>query len=228
MLTKLNMMDELIRNIRTDLRLAMNGVVSSSMRDKGVDYKMNFGVDIPRLKGIAEKYDSSAALAKELWKLDVRELKILSTMLYPVDEFTVENANEWANEMPNQEIREHLCRNLLQELHYADELVQNWVVDSNEAVRLTGFWLYVRLMLIEADVLKRIDKLPIIEKALVEVHSSDSTMRTAALNVLKQIIRRDQEGADSIMKQIAKFETSDKPEEKEIFDNLQFEFTLRY
>jgi hypothetical protein len=76
--------------------------------------------------------------------------------------------------------------------------------------------------------LKRIDKLPIIEKALVDVHSSDSTMHTAALNVLKQIIRRDQEGADSIMKQIAKFETSDKPEEKEIFDNLQFEFTLRY
>ena len=129
MLAKLNMMDELIRNIRTDLRLAMNGVVSSSMRDKGVDYKMNFGVDIPRLKGIAEKYETNAALAKELWKLDVRELKILSTMLYPVDEFTVENANEWVNEMPNQEIREHLCRNLLQELPFADELVQNWVVD---------------------------------------------------------------------------------------------------
>lgn len=227
MLAKLNMMDELIKNIRTDLRLAMNGVVSSSMRDKGVDYKMNFGVDIPRLKGIAENYESSAALANELWKLDVRELKILSTMLYPVDEFTVENANEWVNEMPNQEIREHLCRNLLQELSYADELVQKWVADSNEAIRLTGFWLYVRLMLIKADLLQRIDTLPIIEKALIDVHSDDGVMRTAALNVLKQVIRRDQEGAESIMKQIANFSTSDKPEEKEIFDNLQFEFTLR-
>ena len=94
-------------------------------------------------------------------------------------------------------------------------------------MRLTGFWLYVRLLLIEADVLKRIDKLPIIEKALVDGHSSDGTMHTAALNVLKQIIRRDQEGADRIMKQIAKFATSGKPEEKEIFDNLQFELTLR-
>lgn len=227
MLTKLNMMDELIRNIRTDLRLTMNGVVSSSMRDKGVDYKMNFGVDIPRLKGIAEKYESSAALAKELWKLDVRELKILSVMLYPVDEFTMENANEWVNEIPNQEIREHLCRYLLQELSYADELVQNWVADSNDAVRLTGFWLYVRLMLIQADVLQRIDVMPIIEKALVDVHSIDSTMHTAALNVLKQIIRRDKEGADSILNQIAEFSTSDKPEEKEIFDNLQFELKVR-
>lgn len=220
-------MDELIKNIRTDLRLTMNGVVSSSMRDKGVDYKMNFGVDIPRLKGIAEKYESNAALAIELWKLDVRELKILSIMLYPVDEFTVENANEWGNEIPNQEIREHLCRYLLQELPYADELVQNWVAESNEGVRLTGFWLYVRLMLIQADVLQRIDVMPIIEKALVDVHSADNVMHTAALNVMKQVIRRDQEGADSIMKQIAKFSTSDNPEEKEIFDNLQFELTLR-
>ncbi len=220
-------MDELIRNIRTDLRLTMNGVVSSSMRDKGVDYKMNFGVDIPRLKGIAEKYESSAALAKELWKLDVRELKILSTMLYPVDEFTEDNANEWANDIPNQEIRENLCRNLLQQLPYSDVLVQKWRAHSNDALRLTGYWLYVRLMLINGAVLQRINSQPIIEKALIDIHSEDALMHIAALNVLKQVIRRDQEGADSIMSQIAKYSTSDKPEEKEIYDNLQFEFTLR-
>ena len=220
-------MDELIRNIRTDLRLTMNGVVSSSMRDKGVDYKMNFGVDIPRLKGIAEKYESSAALAQELWRLDVRELKILSTMLYPVDEFAMENANEWANDIPNQEIRENLCRNLLQQLPYADKLVAQWVASSDTSLRLTGYWLYVRLMLIKADILQQIEAQSIVEKALVDIHSEDGLMHIAALNVLKQVIRRDQEGADSIMKQIANFSTSDNPEEKEIFDNLQFEFTLR-
>ena len=220
-------MDELIRNIRTDLRLTMNGVVSSSMRDKGVDYKMNFGVDIPRLKGIAEKYESSAALAQELWRLDVRELKILSTMLYPVDEFAMENANEWANDIPNQEIRENLCRNLLQQLPYADKLVAQWVASSDTSLRLTGYWLYVRLMLIKADILQQIEAQSIVEKALVDIHSEDGLMHIAALNVLKQVIRRDQEGADSIMKQIANLSTSDNPEEKEIFDNLQFEFTLR-
>ncbi len=220
-------MDELIRNIRTDLRLTMNGVVSSSMRDKGVDYKMNFGVDIPRLKGIAEKYESSAALAQELWRLDVRELKILSTMLYPVDEFAMENANEWANDIPNQEIRENLCRNLLQQLPYADKLVAQWVASSDTSLRLTGYWLYVRLMLIKADILQQIEAQSIVEKALVDIHSEDALMHIAALNVLKQVIRRDQEGADSIMKQIANLSTSDNSEEKEIYDNLQFEFTLR-
>ncbi len=220
-------MKELIRNIRTDLRLAMNGVVSSSMRDKGMDYKLNFGVDVPRIKVIAAKYEPNANLAKELWKLDVRELKILSTMLYPLDEFKEKNANEWANEIPNQEIRENLCRNLLQELPYADELVQKWVEDSNESLRLTGYWLYVRLMMIKADVLKRIKTLPVVEKALVDVHSEDSLLSTAALNVLKQVVRRDQAGSDKIMKQIGEFSTSANPKEKEIYDNLQFELKIR-
>lgn len=221
------MMKELIRNIRTDLRLAMNGVVSSSMRDKGMDYKLNFGVDVPRIKGIAAKYEPNANLAKELWRLDVRELKILSTMLYPLDEFKEKNANEWANEIPNQEIRENLCRNLLQELSYADELVQKWAEDSNESLRLTGYWLYVRLMMIEADVLERIKTMPIIEKALVDVHSEDNLLSTAALNVLKQVVRRNYEGADMVMSQIGKLATSVNPKEKEIYDNLQFELKIR-
>ena len=220
-------MDELIKNIRTDLRLAMNGVVSSSMRDKGMDYKMNFGVDVPRIKGIAEKYESSALLAKELWKLDVRELKILSTMLYPISELAEENANEWVKEIPNQEIREHLCRNLLQQLPYADNLVQNWTADSNQSIRLTGYWLYVRLMMVKADTLQRINTQPIVEKALVDVHAEDSLLHTAAINVLKQIVRRDQQGAESIIEQISEFSTSDNPVEKEIYDNLQFEYKIR-
>lgn len=220
-------MDGIIRNIRRDLRLAMNGVVSSSMRNKGVDYKLNFGVDIPRIKGIAEKYESSATLAKELWKLDVRELKILSTMLYPVEEFKEQDAYIWANEIPNQEIRENLCRNLLQELPYADVLVQKWTADSSESLRLTGYWLLTRLMLIKADVVERINTIPIVEKALVDVHSDDSLLTTAALNVLKQIIRRDLKGADSIMKQIDEFSTSNNPKEKEIYDDLHFELKIR-
>ncbi|NLZ94284.1 MAG: hypothetical protein GX921_00470, partial [Bacteroidales bacterium] len=50
---------------------------------------------------------------------------------------------------------------------------------------------------------------------------------TAALNVLKQIIRRNLEGADSILKQTAEFSTSNNPKEKEIYDDLQFELKIR-
>ena len=36
-------LEDKIKDIRTQLRLAMNGVVSHSMRQKGVNYRLNFG-----------------------------------------------------------------------------------------------------------------------------------------------------------------------------------------
>ena len=35
---------ETIRTLRNQLRLAMNGVTATSMREKGLRYKLNFGV----------------------------------------------------------------------------------------------------------------------------------------------------------------------------------------
>ena len=40
-----------IREIRKELRLAMNGAISTSMREKGIVYKLNFGGSVPRNKG---------------------------------------------------------------------------------------------------------------------------------------------------------------------------------
>ena len=219
----MNMMDDLIRNIRTDLRLAMNGVVSSSMRDKGMDYKMNFGVDIPRLKGIALKYEHTAALADAIWDLDVREMKILATMVYPLDQFSESKADEWANKIPNQEIREHMCRNLFQNLPFSHALVQKWTKSENPSMRLTGYWLYVRLMLVNADALENIDKQLVIEQALKDIQSEESLLRSAALNVLKYTVRKDEKSAHYIMSQISGFATSECPADNELFNDLSFE-----
>ena len=35
---------EQLKDIKTQLRLSMNGAVSQSMREKGLVYKLNFGV----------------------------------------------------------------------------------------------------------------------------------------------------------------------------------------
>ena len=48
---------EQLKDIKTQLRLSMNGAVSQSMREKGLVYKLNFGVELPRIKMIAESYE---------------------------------------------------------------------------------------------------------------------------------------------------------------------------
>ena len=41
---------EQLKDIKTQLRLSMNGAVSQSMREKGLVYKLNFGDDCRRLR----------------------------------------------------------------------------------------------------------------------------------------------------------------------------------
>ena len=43
------MLQNELKEIRTQLRLAMNGVISTSMREKGIVYKLNFGVPLPEI-----------------------------------------------------------------------------------------------------------------------------------------------------------------------------------
>ena len=69
---------EQLKEIKTQLRLSMNGAVSQSMREKGLVYKLNFGVELPRIKSIAAAYEKDHALAQALWKEDIRECKILA------------------------------------------------------------------------------------------------------------------------------------------------------
>ena len=95
------MMDlqETLKDIKPQFRMGMNGVTSKSMRDKGLDYKLNFGVEVPRLKEIAARYAKDHQLAQALWKENIRESKILAAMLQPVDTFYQEIAEIWVEDM---------------------------------------------------------------------------------------------------------------------------------
>ena len=71
---------EQLKDIKTQLRLSMNGAVSQSMREKGLLYKLNFGVELPRIKMIAEGYEKNHDLAQALWKENIRECKIMAAI----------------------------------------------------------------------------------------------------------------------------------------------------
>ena len=58
---------ETIKDIKGQFRLFMNGVVSQSMREKGLDYKLNFGIELPRLKEIAARYEKKVMKWRKLY-----------------------------------------------------------------------------------------------------------------------------------------------------------------
>ena len=67
---------EQLKEIKTQLRLSMNGAVSQSMREKGLIYKLNFGVELPRIKAIAGEYEKNTGdvILERFAELDCRKM----------------------------------------------------------------------------------------------------------------------------------------------------------
>lgn len=138
---------ETIKDIKSKFRLFMNGVISQSMREKGLGYKLNFGIEFPRIKEIAAAYEPNHEVARALWKENIRECKILAGLLQPVDSFCPEIADIWIEDMHYPELAEYTVMNLFQRLPYASEVVFRWMADDREYFQLCGFLLMARLLM---------------------------------------------------------------------------------
>ncbi|MBB4037110.1 3-methyladenine DNA glycosylase AlkD [Dysgonomonas hofstadii] len=215
------MHEEIIKEIRQRCRMAMNGIVSASMREKGLMYKLNFGLTIQQIKDIAKDYQQDASLSETVWKEDVRELKILATMLYPVSEFTEATAERWIGEITNQEIREQLCLNLLQNFPYASNLVKRWSSSTDMDKRTTGYWLLARLFLAKKMDKTNLDLFPFIND---DVISENTLLRNAALLALKHIGRQSREVSDKILDDLSIYKDNTDPIKQEVYNSLHFEF----
>ena len=134
-----------LMEIKRSFRLLMNGPGSQSMRDKGLGYKINWGVPFTELKKMAEEYGKDYDLAIELWKEDIRECKILATLIMPADEMLAEITDLWMEQVNNQEMVEMLVFNLLQNVEYAPVIAYQWIASDKPLYEMAGFHLLSRL-----------------------------------------------------------------------------------
>lgn len=215
--------EDIIRDMRIRCRQAMNGIVSAGMRKWGLDYKINFGLTIQQIKDVSKRYSPDASLAESLWAGgDTRELKIMGTLLYPIDQYREETADKWVQEITNQEIREQICFNLLQELPYAENLSMKWSKNQASSIRATGYWLLSRLILLK----KSNDIFPeSLAYVWEDILSEDASLRNAALLILKHIGRLSKNTAEAIMQKIPEFQKSEDMLKQEIYNSLDFEFS---
>ncbi len=88
-------------------------------------------------------YDLSIAL----WKENVRECKILATMLMPANQIAPEVCDIWMEQIPSQEIAEQVAFNVWQYLPYAPEKAYQWIASDKEYDQLCGFHVLSRLFM---------------------------------------------------------------------------------
>ena len=169
-----------IKEIKQSFRQVMDGSIAQSMRDKGLNYHLNWGATLPRLKAKAEELGTDYDLAIALWKENVRECKILATMLMPADKILPEVVDIWMEQIPSQEIAEQAAFNLFQHLPYAPEKAYQWIASDKEYEQLCGFHVLTRLFMNKQEPNERgINEF--IDQALVALQGPFPSVRKAAM-----------------------------------------------
>lgn len=178
-------LEDQIREIKKMLRATMNGVLSGSMRQQGLTYRVNFGVDQPRLIELAGEMPHTAALAAKLWKEDIRELRLLAPMLMPRDEMDEELALLWIEQLHFAEEAQVLVMHLLCHLPFASDIAFRLVASEQPMSRLVAWLLLGRLFMAQHRPSQRdADELLDHLESELTAQGNDPELQRTALNTL--------------------------------------------
>ena len=180
-----------VKEIKQSFRQMMDGATAQSMRDKGLNYHLNWGATLPRLREMADEIklyvdteDDLYDLAIALWKENVRECKILATMLMPPEKMLSEVADIWMEQTPTVEVAEQAAFNLYQRLPYAAEKAFLWISLPDDLPQLCGYHILSRLFMRQQDLNERgINEF--IDQALTALSSSSLSVQKAAFAALQ-------------------------------------------
>ncbi|WP_302533538.1 DNA alkylation repair protein [Phocaeicola coprocola] len=215
-----NSIHETIKDIKSKFRLFMNGMVSQSMREKGMEYKLNFGIEYPRIKEIAAGYEPDHELAQALWKENIRECKILAGLLQPADTFYPEIADIWIEGMDYPELAEYTVMNLFQRLPYASEVVFRWMADEREMFQLCGFLLMARLLM-KGEKLNERAEAEFLDQACTAVEGDCGPVQKAASVALRKYAHQSRENKRTVSKQLGIWAKSEKPAVRALAEEIK-------
>lgn len=215
-----NNIHETIKDIKSKFRLFMNGMVSQSMREKGMEYKLNFGIEYPRIKEIAAGYEPDHELAQALWKENIRECKILAGLLQPADTFYPEIADIWIEGMDYPELAEYTVMNLFQRLPYASEVVFRWMADEREMFQLCGFLLMARLLM-KGEKLNERAEAEFLDQACTAVEGDCGPVQKAASVALRKYAHQSRENKRTVSKQLGIWAKSEKPAVRALAEEIK-------
>lgn len=218
---------EQIKEIKKHFRLYMNGVVSQSMREKGLDYKVNFGIELPRLKEIAAKFEKNHDVAQSLWKENIRECKILAGMLQPVETFYPEIADIWVEDMHYPEIAELTVMNLFQHLPYASDKAFEWMAGEGEYFLMCGYMLMARLLMKGNPLNERAEN-EFLDQALTALQGEEGAVCRAVSTALRKYAEQSEVNVRKLRKLLVPIAAKGKPEAVSLMEevNLLADYSL--
>ena len=190
------------KGIKRSFRLFMNGVAAQSMRDKGLCYKVIWGIPVTRIQTMASEHEPDCELATLLWQSDVRECKLLAMMLMPTDGCDEAMALSWVGACNNTEMAEQIVFSLLQRLPCACGLAVRLLRSDDKWAQVCAFHLVSRLAvkgigLTDDEAVSRLARM-----AASAISGSDAVLRHAAFNCVTRYVDRGLRGADLLVSEL--------------------------
>ena len=156
----------------------------------GITPENTYGASIPNLRKIAKEIGISHKLAQQLWITDIRETRILASMIDDLDMVTEAQMENWVNEFNYWEICDQCCMNLFEKTKFANKKAVEWSAREKEFVKRAGFVLMARLAVSDkkADDNKFEKFFPIIKREAIDERNY---VKKAVSWALRQIGKRN-------------------------------------
>ncbi len=176
----------------------------------GISPRQTFGIKIPVLRKMAREIGRDHELAQALWSHDIRETRILASMIDEPKKVTANQMDHWTQDFDYWEICDQCCMNLFEKTEFAYEKAVEWSRDAREFVKRAGFVMMARLAVSDKKADDEVFKafLPIIKRGAVD----ERNMVKKGVNwALRQVGKRNSwlnrlaiETADEIQKMDSK------------------------
>ncbi len=132
-------------DIMQKLRSLSNAEAIEGMARFGITPQKTFGVSIPNLRKIAQNTGRNRDLAQKLWASEIRETRILASMIDELDEVTQKQMDKWVKDFDYWEICDQCCMNLFEKTRFAYRKAEEWSQREEEFVKRAGYVLMARL-----------------------------------------------------------------------------------
>ena len=189
--------NDIITDIKKELRSCMNGVASAAMRQTE-DYRVNFGVELPRLHELSKAFEPDHQLAQTLWKERVRECRILATILMPAADFDEELCDIWLEDIRPAEMAQIFALNLMRRLPYASEKAFEWIASEIPMRQVVGY--YTMCHVLRKGEMNERSAEELLDQLACDIHSEVPALQTAAVKTLQNFALQSENYAQKAKK----------------------------
>jgi len=220
-----------LNKILEKLKSLSNPIAIEGMAKFGITPKKTYGVSIPLLRKMAKGIGKDHKLALQLWDIDIRETRILASMIDEPDLVTEEQMEKWVRDFDCWEVCDQVCQNLFTYTRFAYKKVVEWSKRGEEFVKRAGFALMAWLAFKDkkADDVKFEKFFPIIKKestdernyvkkavnwALRQIGKRNMNLNRKAIEVAKEIQKINSKTAKWIARDAIRELTSEKIQER--------------